>query len=244
VSGLAASALLQRDRLWPTVLVSLAVHLALGGLALYRRGPAIDPGQEPITARLVRLGEPRPRELLPRKEQPTAPEPGPAPAPVAVPPAAPAATPGPSPRAVATTAASARPAPPKTGAPGGNRRLGSVLAGMKQELAAGSPEGDPLGDSSEAIGDQYQAQVVRALKQNYRLPSTLSEKERLFLKGTIVLFIEPDGRVLRHEFVTRSGNPTFDEALERAVRATRLPPPPAESREAYRRRGLQVDFKI
>jgi colicin import membrane protein/protein TonB len=115
---------------------------------------------------------------------------------------------------------------------------------MKQELAAGSADGDPLGDSSEAVGDQYLAQVVRALRQNYRVPSTIGEKERLFLKGTIVLFIEPDGRVLRHEFATRSGNPTFDEALERAVRDTRLPAPPPEAREAYRRRGLQVDFKI
>jgi colicin import membrane protein/protein TonB len=115
---------------------------------------------------------------------------------------------------------------------------------MKQELAEGSPDGDPLGDSGEAVGDQYLAQVVRALRRNYRVPSTIGEKERLYLQGTIVLFIESDGRVLRHEFVTHSGNPTFDDALERAVRDTRLPPPPADARDAYRRRGLQVDFKI
>jgi colicin import membrane protein len=145
---------------------------------------------------------------------------------------------------VAAAKAPPRPAAERPGGARSGRRLSSLLSGMKQELAAGSPEGDPLGDSSEAVGDQYQAQVVRALKQNYRLPSTLSEKERLYLKGTIVLFIDPDGRVLRHEFVTRSGNPTFDQALERAVRDTRLPPPPAEARESYRRRGLQVDFKI
>jgi colicin import membrane protein/protein TonB len=115
---------------------------------------------------------------------------------------------------------------------------------MKQELAAGSPDGDPLGDSSEAVGDQYLAQVVRALRRNYRVPSTIGEKERLYLQGTIVLFIEPDGRVLRHEFVKRSGNPVFDDALERAVRDIRLPPPPDDTRDGYRRRGLQVDFKI
>jgi colicin import membrane protein/protein TonB len=115
---------------------------------------------------------------------------------------------------------------------------------MKQELAEGSPDGDPLGDSSEAVGDQYLAQVVRALRQNYRVPSTIGEKERLYLQGTVVLFIEPDGRVLRHEFVKRSGNPVFDDALVRAVRDTRLPPPPADARDAYRLRGLQVDFKI
>jgi colicin import membrane protein/protein TonB len=243
VSGLADSALLRRDRLWPAVVASVAVHAALGGLALYRRsGFPYDPSQQPIMAKLVRLGEVRPKELLPRKEPeaPSAPEPGPAPAPVAAAPASPAARPGPAAKAVPATKPSPKPGAERTG----GRRLGSLLAGMKQELAAGSPDGDPLGDSSEAIGDQYLAQVVRALRQNYRVPSTIGEKERLYLKGTLVLFIEPDGRVLRHEFVTRSGNPTFDEALERAVRDVRLPPPPADAREAYRRRGLLVDFKI
>ncbi len=246
MSGLADSAMLRRDRLWPAVVASMAVHLVLGLLALAGHGPAIDLGQQPITARLVRLGEPRPRELLPRKEEPPPAETGPEAAPAVAPPApaAPAAMPGPATKAVASTKAPPKPAQERTGATSGTRRLGNVLAGMKQELAAGSPDGDPLGDSNEAVGDQYQAQVVRALKQNYRLPSTLSEKERLYLQGTIVLFIEPDGRVLRHEFVKRSGNSTFDEALERAVRDTRLPPPPAGAREAYRRRGLQVDFKI
>jgi colicin import membrane protein/protein TonB len=242
VSGLADSALQRHDRLWPTVAASVAVHLALGGAALWGRGPVIDLGQQPITARLVRLGDPRPKELLPRKEAPSPAGPEAAPVAPAPTPAAPAAKAGPTARPVPATKAAPKQAAEKAG--GSGRRLGSLLAGMKQELAAGSPEGDPLGDSSEAVGDQYLAQVVRALRQNYRVPSTIGEKERLYLQGTIVLFIEPDGRVLRHEFATRSGNPTFDEALERAVRDTRLPAPPSEAREAYRRRGLQVDFKI
>lgn len=246
MSELAASALLRRDRLWPTVIASVAVHLALGGLALYRRGPALDASQAPITARLVRLGEPRPRELLPRKEpEPPPAETGPAAAPVAAPePAAPAPRPGPTAQVATTPRPTPRPATERSGGTRGGKRLSSVLSGMKQELAEGSPDGDPLGDSSEAAGDQYLAQVVRALRRGYRVPSTIGEKERLYLQGTIVLFIEPDGRVLRHEFVKRSGNPVFDDALERAVRDTRLPPPPGEAREAYRRRGLQVDFKI
>ena len=243
MSGLADSTLLRRDRLWPAVVASVAVHVALGGLALYRRGPAIDASQAPITARLVRLGEARPKELLPRKE----PEPAPAEAATEAPPVtapAPSPSPGPPARAVAATRPAAKPAAERGGGSKSGRRLSSVLSGMKQELAVGSPEGDPLGDSSEALGDQYLAQVVRALRRNYRVPSTIGEKERLYLQGTIVLFIEPDGRVLRHEFVKRSGNPVFDEALERAVRDIRLPPPPGDGREAYRRRGLQVDFKI
>jgi colicin import membrane protein len=246
VSGLADSAFVRRDRIWPAVVASVAVHVVLGGLAIQRRGPLFDNAQQPITARLVRLGEARPKELLPRKEpEPPPAEAGPETAPVTAPePAAPAPRPGPSAKAVATTKATPKPSTERTGGTRGGRRLSSVLSGMKQELAAGSPDGDPLGDSSEAVGDQYLAQVVRALRRNYRVPSTIGEKERLYLQGTIVLFIEPDGRVLRHEFVKRSGNPVFDDALERAVHDTRLPPPPDDAREAYRRRGLQVDFKI
>ena len=44
--------------------------------------------------------------------------------------------------------------------------------------------------------------------------------------------------------MTRSGNPVFDDALERAVRDTRLPPPPREPREPYRDLGLGVNFKV
>jgi colicin import membrane protein/protein TonB len=239
------SALVRRDRLWPALIASVAVHAVLGGLAIQRRGPSIDASQQPIIARLVRLGEPRPRELLPRKvEPPPAADARPDAAPVPAAPAAPAPRPGPSAQAVATPRATSRPASERSGGARNGRRLSSVISGMKQELAEGSPDGDPLGDSSEAVGDQYLAQVVRALRQNYRVPSTIGERERLYLQGTIVLFIEPDGRVLRHEFSKRSGNPVFDDALERAVRDTRLPPPPSDAREAYRRRGLQVDFKI
>jgi colicin import membrane protein/protein TonB len=223
----------------------VAVHLVLGALALWKKsGYAYDPSQQPIVARLVRLGEERPREFLPRKEPEAPAAPEAAPVAVAEPAPAPARKPGPAAKPVPASRNAPKPSAETGGARPGGKGLAGVLSGMKKELAAGSPEGDPNGDSSEAIGDQYLAQVVRALRRSYRVPSTISDRERLYLAGTLVLFIEPDGRVLRWEFVKRSGNPVFDDALERAVRDTRLPPPPAEGREDYRRRGLLVDFKI
>ena len=253
MTDVAPSGLLQpRDRLWPAVVASVALHAGLLGVAALGslgHGPTLDPGQRPITARLVRLGTPRPPELLPRKEEPPPPAaeaPAPAPAPVAAP-AAPKAV------AVAPTRAPAKPAAPKAAALPGHAekpgqpsgaRLSGVLSELRQEIQAGSAEGDPLGDASEAEGDQYQAQVVRALRQNYRLPSTLSDRERVALTGTLVLHVEADGRILRYEFEQRSGNPSFDDALERAVRDTRLPPPPPDQREALRKGGLRVLFKI
>ncbi|HET9553827.1 MAG TPA: energy transducer TonB, partial [Anaeromyxobacteraceae bacterium] len=145
-----------------------------------------------------------------------------------------------APKPAARPSAVERSAQPRAG---GNR-LASVLSQLKSEIQAGSPDGDPRGDSSEAVGDQYHALVVAALRQNYRLPPTISERDRLHLTGTLVLFIDGDGRILRYEFSKRSGNQVFDDALERAVRDTRFAPPPTASRDAYRRVGLEVQFRI
>jgi colicin import membrane protein/protein TonB len=244
--SLASSALHRKDRIWPAVAASVAVHAAVGSLALVNRPPPrLDLDQRPIVAKLVRLGEARPKELLPRKDEapPPAAAPEPAPAPAPAPAAAPVSVPGPkavaAPRA-ARPAAAERSAQPRAG----GTRLASVLSQLKQEMQAGSPDGDPLGDSSEAVGDQYHALVVQALRQNYRLPPTISERDRLHLTGTVVLFIDGDGRILRYEVTRKSGNPIFDDALERAVRDTRFAPPPAASRDAYRRVGLEVQFRI
>jgi colicin import membrane protein/protein TonB len=252
VSAAGASALSRPDRLWPAVTASVAAHLLFLWLGVATRTPsALEPGQQPIVARLVRLGEPRPKELLPRKEAPPPPAaeaPAPDPAPV------PTAAPSPKAVAVPSTAPSAKPAPPKgpakpgpaerAGKPGG-ARLSSVLSQLKQELQAGRPDGAQDGDAAEAgEGDQYLGLVVRQLRQGYRLPTTISDRERLFLTGTVVLHIEADGRISRYELTRRSGNPAFDEALERAVRETRLAPPPPQLRDLYRQTGLEVVFKI
>jgi colicin import membrane protein/protein TonB len=223
--------LARRERLWPVLLVSFGCHAAvLGFAALHRPAPIIDL-EKPMQARLVRLGEKRPDWFLPRKEQ--APEAAPAPA-IALPgPAAKAAPARPS------TAATARPDP-----------LASALARVKREQALGEPtwgdpRGDAFGEASEASeGDRYLALVTRALQASYRLPSTISERDRALLKASVVLFIEPDGRISSWRFELKSGNAAFDEALERTVRRTRLPPPPSELRQHYRSDGILVRFHI
>lgn len=247
----AASALGRRERIWPAVLASAAVHVALGAWALgHRGGPDLGASQKPIVAKLVRLGEKRPEALLPRKE---AEPPPPAPAPKAPPVAAPA-----SPAAKAApviAAAKAKPAPPQPARPAqagqaGGDTLSRVLSRMEREKAAegprwGDPAGDPEGDAEEAgEGDRYLARVVRELQARYQVPATISEKERLHLGATVVLYIEGSGAIRDFKFEQRSGNAAFDAALERAIRATRLPPPPDSLRDAYRRVGLGVKFHM
>jgi colicin import membrane protein/protein TonB len=126
--------------------------------------------------------------------------------------------------------------------------VSSILSRVQKQVAEqrwGDPNGDPAGDSDEASeGDRYLALVIRSLQANYRVPATISDRDRLYLKGTVVLYIEPDGRITRWHLDKPSGNAAFDDALDRTVRQTRLPPPPDPLREAYRQTGLQVIFQI
>jgi colicin import membrane protein len=245
------TALRRRDRLWPAVTFSAVAHAALLVWVMVRvPPPTIDLDQKPIVAKLVRLGPKKPPEYLPRKEAPPPPAPAQAaPTPVAAPaPAAPAAP------IAAIAKADPKPAPPKAQSPNPGKATGNSLASVlskvrasaaKEEPQYGDPDGDPLGDSEEGSeGDRYLAVVDRELHANYDVPSTISDRERLYLKATVVIYIEPDGRIGRWQFEAPSGNPAFDAALERTLRKTRVPPPPDGAREAYRRNGLQVIFQI
>ena len=240
--------LVQRERLWPVVLVSLGLHAAfVTGAALHRPAPQIDLAQKPIVAKLVRLGEKRPEQWMPRKE-------------AAPPPAASAAEPVPLPVSASQPIPPSAPAqrakpPPARTKPGpqvasrGRDVLATVLSRVRRdkalaEPAYGDPNGDPQGDASEAsAGDQYLALVERALRESYVLPATISDRDRLHLKATVILYVDADGRVLRHAFESSSGNGAFDGALERAIRAARLPPPPPELRQKYRNEGLGVVYR-
>lgn len=248
-SALAQSPLLtRRERLWPLVVLSLCAHGgAIAVAMLHKPAPQIDLEQKPIVAKLVRLGEKRPQQLLPRKEEgappPAAAEPVPLPVakPQPAPPAAPVAKAKPAPP-TPKAAAPARPGPKSD-------VLASVLSRVKRDKALaepvyGDPAGDPLGDASEAsAGDQYLALVVRSLRESYVLPATISERDRMHLKATVVLYLDADGQVLRYAFESKSGNGAFDAALERAIRAARIPPPPTELRKKYRTEGLGVVYQ-
>ncbi len=241
------TALGRRERMWPAVATSAVVHAGLIIFALVRTpAPEIDLQQKPIVAKLVRLGEKKPEQYLPRKEAPPPPPAPAAPAPIATP------GPAPQPHAVAIAKPDPKPAPPRATSPrptttnGSGNTLASVMSKVQKQVDEkqwGSPDGDPSGDSDTGEeGDRYLALVRREIQANYNAPATISDRDRLHLKGTVVLFIAPDGRISRWQLETPSGNSAFDAALERAIRSTgRLPPPPDAMKDLYRR-GLQVVF--
>ncbi len=241
-----ASALARRERLWPAVTASALAHALVVIWALLRAPPpAIDLEQKPIVAKLVRLGEKKPEEWLPRKEQPPPPPPAAPPSPA---PAVPSAPAKPAAPAVDAKAAKAPPAPPAPSPGGKGATLASVLSKVQREVEEsrwGSPDGDPMGDSETGTeGDRYLALVVRELQSHYNVSKTISDRELVQLGATVVLRLDASGRVLGHAFERRSGNAGYDAALERAIAAARLPPPPPELRERFRTTGLGVNFHL
>ncbi|BDG09010.1 energy transducer TonB [Anaeromyxobacter paludicola] len=174
------------------------------------------------------------------------------PAPAPPPPARP--VPGQKPPPRVAQAQPSRPAPGRTApaAGGGAAGIGGVMDRMRRGLIAerrdepawGNPNGSDEGTSDTGQeGDLYAGLVEQRLREVYHLPSTISERDRLHLFATVVLYIQPDGRILRYAFEQRSGNSSFDDALQRAIGNARLPAPPVEQRREYQTVGLAVTFR-
>lgn len=236
---------------------STALHLLVFGgtfaTSLIQGCGARKEPEKPVVAKLVRLGEPREKHLLPRipKAPPTPPASREAPqvtpgkelnAPVkqeAPAPKPPEPTPKPKPAPQEAKPAPAPTPPTQAAAPKDSKPKTSELDEILQRFAAadqvgkaeplpGMPDGDPMGDAEEAAeGERYLALVQRRLRDHYVLPSTIPEAERIRLSAIVRIHIERSGRIARYEIERSSGNAQFDAALEAAVtKASPLPPPP------------------
>jgi TonB family protein len=239
---------------WAMV-ISVALHLGLFGACVVANQLSSRPRielQKPIAAKLVRLGKPRDERLLPRKE--TAPPPSPA-AQVAPVPVPPAPAPSPTPAAVEVpgkpTPKAAAPASAKP--PDNNAKLDDILKRFKAGLPPGPAsnadpvgqlDGDPEGDAEEAAeGERYLALVQRRVKDNYQVPATIPEQERLYLHAVVRIFIQKNGQISRHQLIRSSGNGIFDSAVQSGVaRASPLPPPPEHLVDLLRE-GVDLNFR-
>jgi TonB family protein len=203
------------------LLVTIALHggvlLAVAVAHNQPEAPLIMP-HDFIQAEMVKLGKPRDKFWLPRIVQPT-------------PPAAP-------PQAIKLSEdANAKAAPKEAPRPEDAKiskdlkhaleraRKLEALA-VPDEPDEGSLTGSRLGTSNQAVGDQYQAQVIGLLHQNYNLPAGIT-LDQIANPPEIVFRIAPDGTLSGIKLTKPSGNAFVDDAcMDAAKLAGKVPPPP------------------
>jgi len=135
------------------------------------------------------------------------------------------------------------------------KKIASSVSRMKKmieksssrgEPGTGRPEGSPFGDSDTAReGDVYLTTIHNYIRNNYVVPSILSETEKSTLRATIIIYLDPSGRLIKLTFEKRSGNPHFDNSLESAVKkSSPFPPPPKEKARLFQDQGIGINFSI
>ena len=115
----------------------------------------------------------------------------------------------------------------------------------RPEIPEGDPDGDPLGTASEArAGDRYLMLIDRKVRQAWTIPSIIPERERIYLRATVIMYIDASGKLIKVEMEKVSGNKYFDNSLILAIKsATPFDPPPADYAEKYRKEGIGVNFR-
>lgn len=109
----------------------------------------------------------------------------------------------------------------------------------------GDPNGDPNGTTTDAtnIASGYVAEVIRALKSNYKLPQTIAPSQRRYLSAEVLLYVEANGRISKYDFVKKHSNQAFMGALESMLKTLQLPPPPRQIAKEWANTGVVVRFK-
>jgi outer membrane biosynthesis protein TonB len=219
--------------LGPGLALAIGLHLAVVAAALFL--PKLldrpHPVRKPVIAHLVALGKPRDPRLLPRKE--SEPPAGAAPASAPQKPGAPAKS---APQRQLT-----RQEMMERAVAGAARRTRDEKPDPER---AGQETGSPSGTAASAEeGEKYFGEVEDRIHANYVVPSVISERERLYLSATVVIYIGRDGTIVKHVMTKPSGNSFIDQALVLAIQRTRLPAPPPELARLVRDEGLEINFK-
>ena len=219
--------------LGPGLALAIGLHLAVVAAAFFL--PKLldrpHPVRKPVIAHLVALGKPRDPRLLPRKE--SEPPAGAAPASA---PQKPGAPPKSAPQRQLT-----RQEMMERAVAGAARRTRDEKPDPER---AGQETGSPSGTAANAEeGEKYFGEVEDRIHANYVVPSVISERERLYLSATVVIYIGRDGTIVKHVMTKPSGNSFIDQALVLAIQRTRLPAPPPELARLVRDEGLEINFK-
>lgn len=228
------------------LLASLGGHsLALVGLIVAANLSArmAPPPQNVLVTKLVRLGAPRPKELLPQKDPPPATPPPPAPPPPTAPPPQPASP------AVAPAAAAAVAVPLQPKAPTAQERAASLSRVNKslerlRRKVDGQATGAANGETDIAQeGDRWGTEVRTCVQKNYTIEGT--DPSRTAGRAAVVIVrVEANGRIFDYTIKESSGLAAFDAAVGRAVRRCgQVSAPPAPIRARVRREGVEINFR-
>ena len=191
--------------------------------------------QHVIVTELVRLGKERPKDLLPRKEQPP-----PEPTHADPPPQTDQAQPAPQ----------DKPPPPKDSAPSAKDRLSQLskvndaLNRLKtEEEPEGKEDGSKYGTVAKALeGNKLASEVAACMKAHWTLPG-MTAAQVVGKSADIAVSIERDGRLSNFELLKSSGDQRFDAAVKNAAtQCGRVSAPPAEVAEQMRKDGVSVTF--
>lgn len=235
----------QLGGLWRMLVGSAVGHLAVAALVMGIAQLTVrwtPPPQNALMTKLVRLGTPRPKEYLPRKQEPPPPAPPPPPAAMAPQGAAPV-TPVPK-------NAPPAPSPVHDAGPSAQERVESMsrtskaLDRLKQKVD-GQADGSVNGDADEAqLGNAYATEVQKCIQRNFVIEGT-SPDAVANRKALVLVRIEVDGRFIDNKILEGSGMAAFDEAVRRAVmRCGQVSAPPVPLRSTLRHDGIEVVFQL
>jgi hypothetical protein len=220
--------------LGPGLALAIGLHAAVVAAAFFLprlldRPHAV---RKPVVAHLVALGKPRDQRLLPRKESER---------PAAAASALAATKPGASSKSTAPSRQLSRQELMERALAGAARRTRDEKPDPER---AGQETGSPTGTAAAAEeGEKYFGEVEDKIHANYVVPSVISERDRLYLSATVVIYIGRDGTIVKHVMTKPSGNSFIDQALVLAIQRTRLPAPPPELIRLVRDEGLEINFK-
>ena len=226
------------------VAISLVLHIGFGAAAVIsslksEAKPIVH--EKPIVAKLVRLGEKKPPQQLPRN--PVAPAP-PEQTVNLKPPKEDAKIKEPTPK---------EKQPKRDSSADRKSAMLEALAKMERqykqsgrpEIPEGDPQGDPYGTAAEGReGDRYLMLIDRKVREYWSIPTIISEKERLYLRATVVIYLDSTGKLLKVEMEKSSGNNFFDNSLLSAIQQSNpFPPPPPAFAKRYQETGIGINFR-
>jgi hypothetical protein len=93
-------------------------------------------------------------------------------------------------------------------------------------IPEGHPDGVPDGDVTDpalaSMGQTYGRRITRLIQERLVVPTLISEAQKSKLSAKILLRFDIDMTISKFEFVRRSGNKLFDDAIQTAIDRVRL----------------------